>query len=52
MDDVVAEIAREYGVRNRIYIQWADEKSTVIIPDVAPEPDVDEDTEDVDPDSE
>ena len=51
LEDVIAAVVREYGVRNRTYIQWADEKSTEVIPDVATEPDDDEDTEDVDPDS-
>lgn len=26
LDQVIAEIAREYGIRNRTYIRWADEK--------------------------
>ncbi|GDX95985.1 hypothetical protein LBMAG47_16490 [Planctomycetia bacterium] len=25
---MIAEIAREYGIRNRTYIRWADEKPT------------------------
>jgi hypothetical protein len=28
LDQVIAEIAREYGIRNRTYIRWADEKPT------------------------
>jgi hypothetical protein len=33
LDQVTAEIVREYGIRNRTYIRWADEKSG---DDVAP----------------
>lgn len=32
IDQVVAEIVREYGIRNRTYIRWADEGSTDAIP--------------------
>jgi hypothetical protein len=28
LDQVIAEIVREYGIRNRTYIRWADEKPT------------------------
>jgi hypothetical protein len=37
-------------VRNRTYVQWADEPHGGVIPDVTPELDDDAD-EDVDPDS-
>jgi hypothetical protein len=50
LEEVTAEIAREYGVRNRTYVQWADEPHGGVIPDVTPELDDDAD-EDVDPDS-
>jgi len=28
LEQVIAEIVREYGIRNRTYIRWADEKAT------------------------
>jgi hypothetical protein len=28
LDQVIAEIVREYGIRNRTYIRWADENPT------------------------
>jgi len=37
VDQVIAEIAREYGIRNRTYIRWADEKpSDASLPDIEP----------------
>ena len=36
LDQVIAEIAREYGIRNRTYIRWADEKPTdAALPDLS-----------------
>ena len=35
LDQVIAEIVREYGIRNRTYIRWADEKpADVSLPDL------------------
>jgi hypothetical protein len=42
LDQVIAEIAREYGIRNRTYIRWADETPTdASLPDLTP-PDSDD----------
>jgi len=35
LDEVVAEIVRQYGIRNRTYVRWADES-----PEAGPPPDV------------
>jgi hypothetical protein len=35
LDQMIGEIVREYGIRNRTYIRWADEKPTdVTLPDL------------------
>ncbi len=52
LEEVIAEIVREYGMRNRTYVRWADEPADAALPDVAAEADVDEIGDDeVDPDS-
>jgi hypothetical protein len=39
LDQLIAEIAKEYGMRNRTYIQWADENpESPSPPDVVPRP--------------
>lgn len=45
LDQVIAEIVREYGIRNRTYIRWADESNeSDSLPDM-PESDDDDDAE-------
>jgi hypothetical protein len=35
LDQLIGEIVREYGIRNRTYIRWADEKPTdATLPDL------------------
>lgn len=43
LDQVITEIVREYGIRNRTYIRWADEKpSDASLPDLMPSPEDDD----------
>ena len=52
LDEVIAEIVREYGIRNRTYIRWADEAETGKPPVVVVEANADETEEnEVNPDS-
>ena len=51
LDEVIAETVREYGIRNRTYIRWADEPSEAdappnVVPDAVIEEEEQEDGND------